>query len=178
MEFKDLIKNDDGSYTFPFDRKTNKHSSRQKLISFRINGDCWECCSHHQTDSGHCQMIRNGKSVLVHRYIYEHINGNIPDGLIVRHTCDNPKCLNPSHLLVGTYRDNCRDMFERCRANRPKGEHHYKHVLSEQQVLEAYNSNEPARVFAEKFGCHLSTIHYIRNGKLWGWLTGGAKLAI
>ena len=178
MELRYLIKNEDGSYTFPFDRITNRHSSRQKLISFRINGECWECCSHHQNKSGHCQMERNGKSILVHRYVYEHINGDIPDGLIVRHICDNPKCINPNHLLVGTYKDNCRDMFKRGRDNRPKGERHYKHVLSEKQVLEAYNSSEPARIFAEKFGCYLSTIHYIRNGKLLGWWTGGSKGAI
>ena len=40
------------------------------------------------------------------------------------------------------------------------------------------HSSEPARVFAEKFGCHISTIHYIRNGKLWGWLTGGGMSAV
>lgn len=178
MELSDLIKNDDGSYTFPFDTKTSVHSSHQKLISFRVKGECWECCSHHQIQAGHCQMERNGKSILVHRYVYENVCGDIPDGLIVRHTCDNPKCINPNHLLVGTYKDNCRDMFDRHRDNRPKGERHHKHILSENQVLEAYHSSEPARVFAEKFGCHISTIHYIRNGKLWGWLTGGGMSAV
>lgn len=170
---KYITSNKDGTFSFNFDKVTTRRSSRQKMVSFVKNNDCWECCSHHKTQSGHCQMERHGKSILVHRFVYENTKGEIPDGLIVRHTCDNPCCINPSHLLLGTYKDNCRDMFDRGRGNRPRGERSSMHVLTEQQVLEAYSSLLPARVFAEKYGCHISTIYYIRNGKHWGWLTGG-----
>lgn len=50
-----------------------------------------------------------------HRVVYEWLAGPIPDGLILRHTCDNPPCVNPAHLIPGTYADNTRDSMERGR---------------------------------------------------------------
>lgn len=51
-----------------------------------------------------------------HRVAYEIANGPIPDDLWVLHSCDNPPCCNPSHLRVGTYKDNVRDRVERDRS--------------------------------------------------------------
>ena len=56
------------------------------------------------------------RNLLTHRVIWELQNGPIPDGLVVRHRCDNPPCCNPGHLELGTHADNTRDMIERHRA--------------------------------------------------------------
>lgn len=44
-----------------------------------------------------------------HRYAYERALGPIPDGMVICHRCDNPRCVRPSHLFAGTYRDNTMD---------------------------------------------------------------------
>lgn len=53
-----------------------------------------------------------------HRYFYQAHNGPIPEGLLVRHSCDNPLCCNPEHLLVGTVQDNSDDMVKRGRSTK------------------------------------------------------------
>ena len=52
-----------------------------------------------------------------HRVSYEMANGPIPDGLIIRHKCDNPNCVNPKHLESGTQKDNMLDASFRGRIN-------------------------------------------------------------
>lgn len=77
--------------------------------------DCWEW-SGQRNENGYGRFKSGGTKGPAHRFAYELINGPIPIGLIIRHTCDNPPCVNPHHLLVGTAADNSRDMVERGRS--------------------------------------------------------------
>lgn len=76
------------------------------------NGDCWEWMGANNC-KGYGYGILNktilSKSISAHRCSYQIHNGNIPVGLLVRHSCDNPRCVNPLHLSLGTHTDNARD---------------------------------------------------------------------
>jgi hypothetical protein len=64
---------------------------------------------------GYGRISVSGRQDGTHRVAYRLAHGEIPDGLVVRHRCDNPPCINPAHLEVGTPADNSRDMVERGR---------------------------------------------------------------
>lgn len=112
----------------------------------------------------------DGKTVATHRLSYEMHRGAVPAGLYVRHICDNPRCVNPDHLLIGTPSDNVRDMWERARA-RPtgvRGEKHLKAKLTEDDVrairADTAKSNHQ---WARELGVTPNSIRAIRIGKNW-----------
>ncbi|MGV0949378.1 MAG: HNH endonuclease signature motif containing protein [Azonexus sp.] len=65
------------------------------------------------TSAGYGQRKIKGKHHLAHRLAYEEAHGPIPTGMVVRHTCDVKACVNPEHLIIGSYSDNALDAVER-----------------------------------------------------------------
>lgn len=64
---------------------------------------------------GYGRVRRKGKTHSAHRYAYRLFKGEVPEGLCVLHACDEPKCVNPTHLFLGTKKDNSRDMLRKGR---------------------------------------------------------------
>lgn len=90
---------------------------------------CWSWRGG-KTGAGYGEFCKQ----LAHRFSYKLANGKIPYGKFVLHSCDNPACVNPKHLRVGTQRDNIRDASRKHRINH--GEDRPQHKLTETQVLE------------------------------------------
>lgn len=74
---------------------------------------CWEC--NLKGGGKYRQISVNGKNISVHRFSWELHNGVIPKGMLVCHKCDNPICVNPEHLFLGTHKDNTQDMIRKNR---------------------------------------------------------------
>lgn len=82
----------------------------------RASNGCW-LWSGPVTQYGQINLVRDGKVLWIqaHRAAYEVFIGPIPKGMVVRHRCDTPACINPKHLLVGTRRQNVADAVARRR---------------------------------------------------------------
>lgn len=78
------------------------------------SGDCWVWTAA-VSSKGYGRFKLNGKLVSPHRLAWEWANGPIPDGLVVCHECDNPPCVNPAHLKLGTQSQNMLDCVSRGR---------------------------------------------------------------
>lgn len=87
----------------------------KKYVINKITG-CWEWCAS-KNSFGYGKFRVNKKLVYAHRFSYELYNGlKIPIGLIILHKCDNPKCVNPEHLSMGTHTDNAIDRAKKLKA--------------------------------------------------------------
>jgi len=80
---------------------------------------CWEWQAGLRTGYGIIKV--EGKSLGAHRLSWMIYNGDMPEGLYVCHKCDNPKCVNPDHLFIGSHSDNMKDAFNKGRLIIPKG---------------------------------------------------------
>lgn len=107
---------------------------------------------------------------MAHRLAWAAKHGHIPLGLIVRHRCDNPPCINPDHLELGTDADNVRDMDERGRRTTLRGEQAVNHKLTEEQVREIRDSPATGKEMAAKYQVSRGTISRIRSGQRWAHL--------
>jgi hypothetical protein len=119
----------------------------------------------------------DGKSIAAHRFSWEIYNGSkIPDGMIVMHKCDNPRCVNPTHLHVGNHQDNMKDMISKNRqakgndfVNRKpaNGSKNGLAKLTELQAMEIFKDNRKQREIADQYGVSQAVVHNIKSKKTW-----------
>lgn len=97
-------------------RQHSKVPLVERLLNRVIFGlsDCWHFCGS-RNQFGYGRITFGGRMQVVHRLSYETFVGPIPAGLSVLHHCDNPACINPEHLWLGTYSDNSRDCWRKGR---------------------------------------------------------------
>lgn len=107
----------------------------------------------------------SGKNVFAHRLSYQ-LHFREPDALVL-HSCDNPSCVNPAHLFLGTYQDNMDDMVSKGRANPPCGERQGNHKLTEAEVLEIFAANGTHESISGQFGISQSLVSLIKSQKRW-----------
>ncbi len=111
------------------------------------------------------------KMVGAHRFSYELHKGQIPAGLIICHACDNPSCVNPDHLFLGTFRDNMDDAIRKNR--RPVGESIHCAKLKNADILEIRRrlSLDKSRGItvriAKDYGVSKSVISDIKRRIIW-----------
>jgi len=125
---------------------------------------CWEWTAG-KSSNGYGQFKLNTKMLSAHRIAYTLTKGEIPKDLIVRHTCDNPVCCNPDHLILGTYADNMADKVERNR--QAKGEQNGRCKLTVKQVMEIYNSPLTQDEIAKLYNIDQSIVSRIKHKKIW-----------
>lgn len=106
-----------------------------------------------------------GKPAIASRVSYEINVGAIPDGTCVLHRCDNPRCVNPGHLFLGTRKENALDMVSKDRHAR--GEKHPSAKLTDDIVTGIKGSSKSGRSIALALGVSRSLVTAIRRGKKW-----------
>lgn len=120
------------------------------------------------------QVNRGGYGVhgkiLAHRASWLITRGEIPERLKILHHCDNRRCVNPNHLYAGTMMQNMRDMVDRGRANKARGEANWIAKLNTERVIEIRRrsaAGEQKASLAREFGVTASCVGSICKRKTW-----------
>lgn len=130
----------------------------------KLDNGCWQWRAHTDKD-GYGVLPGDRKNTRAHRLSYELHNGPIPDELIVCHHCDNPGCVNPDHLFIGTKKDNAQDALKKRRHY--VGEKNGRSKLTEENVKEILHSSLNGQQLANKFDVTRHTVNNVRRGKTW-----------
>lgn len=138
----------------------------EKRIQRVTESGCWiwEKCVDRE---GYGRSTFNCKKTRMNRLAWMSYKGPIPDGLCVLHRCDVRECVNPDHLFLGTIDDNNKDMHRKKRNNQCKGEDQGGSILTEEQVIFAFNDPRSSYEVGRLLGVSYSTIGDIRRGRNW-----------
>ena len=147
------------------------------------SGDCWlwtagKFVQGYGAFNWSPKSQSKGLTRYAHRVSWIFANGPIPEGMCVCHSCDNPACVNPDHLFLGTQADNMRDMRGKGRdsvaglftARKTQGEKNRKAKFTERDALvvkERLAAGECMTSIANDFNCPVSRVYDIKRGRTW-----------
>lgn len=161
-----------GNFTGPIKKKTVNERFWERVD--KKENECWEWKggrTHDNYGLFEAGTAKKRNTYMAHRFSYELHVESIPEGMIVRHKCDNPPCVNPQHLQLGTHLDNARDKIARGRTTKKmvvRGEDNGQSKLTEQTVKQILAiSNEKfitSTELAEMFGTSPRNIRRILKG--------------
>lgn len=140
-----------------FEKKFKKDSTNK----------CWLWFAGCGSDGYGCFRLY-GKIIGSHRVAFALYKGSIPNGKVVRHTCDNPKCVNPKHLILGTQLDNINDRHRKGRDQR--GASHSRAKLDELSVRLIRDSKLHYTTLAAIYGVSGASIRGIQKRRTWAYL--------
>lgn len=142
----------------------------RKLIVYEVDENGCYICTSHARNNGYPLIWINKRKVRLHRFVYEQMFGEIPEGHVIRHKCDVRACINPEHLESGTQKQNVYDAINRGRA-KLLGEENPHSKLNAEQVKEikmAFKENKLSNYkLAAKYGVSNMAIRKIRKGDMW-----------
>jgi hypothetical protein len=137
------------------------------------SGNCWVWTGGTtQYGYGHTKDD-NGRDIMTHQVSWQLHYGPIPPGMCVCHTCDNPPCVRPDHLFLGTKRENLEDMVRKGRQHHNthmRGEGNGRHKLMTEQVKSIrneYNPKLPLSILARKYDVSDGAIWFIVHNITW-----------
>jgi hypothetical protein len=136
---------------------------------FEKGNSCWNWTAYKDW-KGYGRFELAGRVQYAHRVSYQLYVGEIPEGLYICHRCDNPSCVRPAHLFLGTNADNMRDRENKGRCVHPSGEKHGRAKLTEEQVKTIRTRRGDgvrSSVFEKEFGVAHQTISDIVNYRRW-----------
>lgn len=145
-----------------------------KKVNKRGENECWDWVAGKNQHGYGVFGVNKTMTQSTHRFSYEFHFGKIPKGEgyhgnCVLHRCDNPACVNPKHLFLGTQKENMEDMLKKGRI--PRGEVRYNAKLTwdnAREIRELHRTGEfSQQEIGKKFGVTSGTISFILNNKNW-----------
>lgn len=127
---------------------------------------CW-LWTGRLTAKGYGDFSVKKKPVRAHRMSWNLFRGEIPLGMNVLHSCDNPTCVNPDHLFVGTQLANMHDMIAKGRKVVARGEQHGNSKLTVEQVAAIRESTGRGADIGKRYGIGAMQVSRIKRGLRW-----------
>lgn len=151
----------------------NCNQVRWNFVVRKKNNSCFVCESHGTNKERYITfkfMIDEVRIHTLHRLVFFIFNGYLPE--VVMHKCDNMKCINPHHLIAGTFKQNSEDMVAKghsCRGEKNGGGVKLN-INTVKEIKKLITEGVSQRTLAKMYGVSRRTITFIQHRRLWKWV--------